>query len=106
MDETGVYMERQHKQTSVKGENHIGVIGVGNEGLRFTMILTVRKSPKRTDYSVSKLPPIIIFKKYKSKKCQRERTGSDVFEDAEVRLAGERKGGMVLRAIQLRMMNI
>jgi len=98
MDETAVYLELTHKQTlTVKGENHVGIISDGKEKQKITVMLTIGYSPWRSHYVVTKIPPVIIFKKAKPRKSARERPESDVVEDLELKRIAEESGALFLQ---------
>ena len=99
MDECAVYLELSHKQTlTVNGENHVGIISAGKEKQRVTVILTIGYSPYRSNYAVTKIPPIILFKKSKPKNCTRDRPESDLYEDDALKKLAEQKGALLLQS--------
>ena len=92
MDETAVYFELNYKQTlTVKGEEHVGIISGGKDRQRVTVILTIGYCPFRSNYQISKIPPILIFKKSKPRNSTLLRPASDLVEDQALNSLANKK---------------
>ena len=99
MDETGVLFELNNKETLTVGdETQIGVVSDGKEKKRLTTVLTVGYCPYRSTQYVSKIPPILIIKIAKPRRCTEPRPGLDIYPDPTVKSLAARHNRLVLQS--------